>query len=372
MSDIKKISELNNLELLNDNDLFIVSKSEPYKRFSSKSLNYNGLVQSLRKTFEEELENLNYINNNFVDDSTLTFTYDKNSKKIILNTGSGVPQREIDVSDFLKDGMLDNATYDKKKHQIILTFNTSSGKNDITIDISDLVDVYYAGNGLCCENKIFSIDSEIVSLVGHTHENISSDTVNYIKTNVLSSYYNSDTLSSADQLNEEFEKIEDELDVIDEKIEDVNSEMNNITSSLVEIDNKFEDIDEEFETVDQTFITIKQRFEQYQLSGNYLLCSDVKTLAFNDLSDIVDDNDIKIVNDKLSLDIDFPSYEDDFRQINQKFDNYQLKGNYLLCSDVSSLAFKDLSDIVDNETIMVNDNKLSVIINTSVIFRDFN
>lgn len=44
MSDIKKISELNKLELLNDNDLFIVSKSEPYKRFSSKSLNYNGLV----------------------------------------------------------------------------------------------------------------------------------------------------------------------------------------------------------------------------------------------------------------------------------------------------------------------------------------
>ena len=63
----------------------------------------------------------------------------------------------IPASDFIKDGMLDNATYDEETHKITLTFNTAAGKQPIELNLSDLVDTYEAGNGLELAGKVFSI-----------------------------------------------------------------------------------------------------------------------------------------------------------------------------------------------------------------------
>ena len=63
----------------------------------------------------------------------------------------------IPASDFIKDGMLDNATYDEETHKITLTFNTDAGKQPIELNLSDLVDTYEAGNGLGLTGKVFSI-----------------------------------------------------------------------------------------------------------------------------------------------------------------------------------------------------------------------
>lgn len=71
----------------------------------------------------------------------------KNS--IVINT--------IPASDFIKDGMLENATYDEETHKITLTFNTDAGKKPIELNLSDLVDTYEAGNGLGLTGKVFSI-----------------------------------------------------------------------------------------------------------------------------------------------------------------------------------------------------------------------
>ena len=63
----------------------------------------------------------------------------------------------IPATDFIKDGMLDNATYDEETHKITLTFNTDSGKQDIELNLSDLVDTYEAGNGLGLTGNVFSV-----------------------------------------------------------------------------------------------------------------------------------------------------------------------------------------------------------------------
>ena len=61
------------------------------------------------------------------------------------------------ASDFIKDGMLDNATYDEETHKITLTFNTDAGKQPVELNLSDLVDTYEAGNGLELTGKVFSV-----------------------------------------------------------------------------------------------------------------------------------------------------------------------------------------------------------------------
>ena len=63
----------------------------------------------------------------------------------------------IPATDFIKDGMLDNATYDEETHKITLTFNTASGKQPIELNLSDLVDTYEAGNGLGLTGNAFSV-----------------------------------------------------------------------------------------------------------------------------------------------------------------------------------------------------------------------
>ena len=81
----------------------------------------------------------------------LNFEYDSSAKKIYLY-GSVKDEAhkigEVDCTDFIKDGMLDNATYDHATHKLTLTFNTASRKENIDVDLSKLVDTYLAADGI--------------------------------------------------------------------------------------------------------------------------------------------------------------------------------------------------------------------------------
>lgn len=54
----------------------------------------------------------------------------------------------LDMSQFVVDGMVDDVIYDKDSHSLVITFNTDAGKQDITVDLSDLIDVYTSGDGI--------------------------------------------------------------------------------------------------------------------------------------------------------------------------------------------------------------------------------
>jgi len=69
-------------------------------------------------------------------------TYDSENKKIKLCGQDSSVISEINAKDFIKDGMIDSAKYSSEDHSLTLTFNTDAGKDPISIDLSELIDVY--------------------------------------------------------------------------------------------------------------------------------------------------------------------------------------------------------------------------------------
>lgn len=61
---------------------------------------------------------------------------------------------DLDASDFIMDGMLENV--ELNKNDLTFTFNTESGKEEITVDLSNYIDVYKAGNGISISGNTVS------------------------------------------------------------------------------------------------------------------------------------------------------------------------------------------------------------------------
>lgn len=80
-------------------------------------------------------------------------TVEKNGLTYTLELG-GVEFGKIELT---QEIYLDDVTYDENKNHLIFTYNTASGESQIEVDLTDLVDVYEAGNGLVREGGIFSI-----------------------------------------------------------------------------------------------------------------------------------------------------------------------------------------------------------------------
>lgn len=68
----------------------------------------------------------------------------------------------IDATDFIKDGMVSNVelvdTVEGSK-ALKITWNTDAGKEEVSVPVGDLMDYYYAGNGIALnDERKFSID----------------------------------------------------------------------------------------------------------------------------------------------------------------------------------------------------------------------
>lgn len=88
--------------------------------------------------------------------ANINLTWNKENGLKLIGKG-GTEIASIPASDFIKDGMLENAVYNSEKHTITLTFNTDSGKKPIDLDLTSLVDTYTAGDGLKVESNKFSV-----------------------------------------------------------------------------------------------------------------------------------------------------------------------------------------------------------------------
>ena len=89
--------------------------------------------------------------------STLNLKYDSTAKKIRLLGINNAVIAEIDATDFIKDGMVDNVEFDPASKNLTITFNTVSGKQDILVNLSSLVDTYTAGNGITIAGNVVSV-----------------------------------------------------------------------------------------------------------------------------------------------------------------------------------------------------------------------
>lgn len=132
--------------------------------------------------------------------STLNLKYDSTAKKIQLLGINDAKIAEIDATDFIKDGMVDNVQFDPTSKVLTITFNTISGKEAIPVDLSSLVDTYTAGNGIDITRNVVSVkrdtNSEKFLSVGTNGVKISGvqDEIDKAKDAVIG--YDNDTATS--------------------------------------------------------------------------------------------------------------------------------------------------------------------------------
>lgn len=62
---------------------------------------------------------------------------------------------DLDVNDFVMDGMLSNA--ELQGDELVLTFNTDGGSKVLRVNLSKYIDVYTAGNGIDVSGKTISV-----------------------------------------------------------------------------------------------------------------------------------------------------------------------------------------------------------------------
>lgn len=86
---------------------------------------------------------------------------DSTPAKIQLIGKNSTVISEIDASDFVMDGMLENVELDG--NNLKFTFNTDSGQDVITVDLSKYIDVYSSGNGIEISGKTISIKRDSTS-----------------------------------------------------------------------------------------------------------------------------------------------------------------------------------------------------------------
>lgn len=102
--------------------------------------------------------------------TTLGLTYDSANKKINLTGIGSAVIASVDATDFIKDGMVEGVSFDPDTKNLTITFNTESGKEDIEVDLSDLVDTYTAGTGITITGNSIAVNTSTIATVTSVNE----------------------------------------------------------------------------------------------------------------------------------------------------------------------------------------------------------
>ena len=118
--------------------------------------------------------------------------YDSTNKKIKLVAGADASKMEIDATDFIKDGMIETVTIGAD-NDLVITFNTAAGKEDIVLPLDQLVDIYTGVEGARVKVTVASDKSISAELVA------GSITKNYLDADVQASLGKADTALQSHQ-----------------------------------------------------------------------------------------------------------------------------------------------------------------------------
>lgn len=89
--------------------------------------------------------------------ATLSLSYDSVKKEIKLVGKDDADLGTIDATPFIKDGMLNDVSYNPDSNELTFVWNTEAGEKSDTVVLSDIIEPYTAGEGLKLENNIFSV-----------------------------------------------------------------------------------------------------------------------------------------------------------------------------------------------------------------------
>lgn len=126
-----------------------------------------------------------------------SLAYDSKTKKIKLRNANGVTLSEIDATDFVKDGMVNNVAI--VGDYLVITFNTDAGKEAINIPMSSFFDAsaYYTktevdNKGYCTRaeiNENYYTKPEINSKLGDYYTKKEIEVNYYSKKEIQGDYY---------------------------------------------------------------------------------------------------------------------------------------------------------------------------------------
>ena len=88
-------------------------------------------------------------------------SYDSGSKKIYFYDNNGTASGEVDATAFIKDGMVNTVTIDTGSNQMIITFNTDAGKEDIALDLTQI----FNPNNYYTKTEVNTISSSLSASV---------------------------------------------------------------------------------------------------------------------------------------------------------------------------------------------------------------
>lgn len=162
--------------------LSLVTNNDGNVKFTqnAKGLSANVTIPEATVTGVGENDKVLSLNNKLVS-ATVGLTYGDsatlkdsggNAKKSIQLLGkNNVVIAEIDASDFIKDGMVNNVVFNEETKHVTITFNTDAGHEAIDVDLSTLVDTYKAGTGLSlAADGTFSVDTDAIATVAKAGE----------------------------------------------------------------------------------------------------------------------------------------------------------------------------------------------------------
>ena len=95
--------------------------------------------------------------------STISLSYNSYDKEIKLVGKDGSDLGSIDATPFIKDGMLDDVSYDASSNTLTFTWNTDGETKSDTVVLSDILDPYVAGNGINIDGTTISVKRDTSS-----------------------------------------------------------------------------------------------------------------------------------------------------------------------------------------------------------------
>lgn len=134
--------------------------------------------------------------------ATLGLSYDNGSKQIRLTGIDSEVIASIDATAFIKDGMVQNVSFEPSTKKLTITFNTDAGEEPIEVDLTSLVDTYTAGNGISISGNAVSVKidpaSESFLIVGASGVKLAGvqDAIDAAKTAVVGTASDASTVDT--------------------------------------------------------------------------------------------------------------------------------------------------------------------------------
>lgn len=146
----------------------------------------------------------------------------------------------INIAEFIKDGMLESVNLDTTNPQspiLNFIFNSDAGKDKISLNVKDLIDVYHPGNGLTKNNNVFSviIDPDSDPFIDVTERGIKLTGIQKAIDNII---FNPSTNPDVNELKTKINVLEFNVTENKNNITQLRSDVDELPNSVIETVNK--------------------------------------------------------------------------------------------------------------------------------------